>query len=94
LVCASVANASTVAEGLSGFSSSVPPPPNPEETHLVVAAEALVAPAVLVDDGGEPPVMGVVLPPHACQQGRGEDAFPDGLRPHARFDHPLRCLGL
>ena len=35
LVCASVANASTVAEGLrfQQFSTTLPPPPNPEETH-------------------------------------------------------------
>jgi len=62
-------------------------------THFIIAAKALVAPAALIDDGRAPPVMRVVLPPHTCQQGRGEDTFPDGLRPHAGFNHPLRCLG-
>jgi hypothetical protein len=62
-------------------------------THLIVAAEALVAPAALIDDGRAPPVMRVVLPPYTCQQGRGEDTFPDGLCPDAGLNHPLRCLG-
>jgi hypothetical protein len=33
-------------------------------THLIISAEALVAPAVLIDDGREPPIMRVILPPH------------------------------
>ena len=62
-------------------------------THLVVAAEALIAPTILINSGWEPAVISVVLPPHTCQERRGENALPHGLCSHTCFDHKLCCFG-